>query len=154
MLKEFISRHPDKKDEVAKLLQEGKISCGASFVQPYEEMYSGEALVRQFYVGKKWLKKEFNYNARVYWNVDVPGKLLQMPQILKKSGVGYMVISRFQKGIYNWYSPDGSYVTTYSPGHYSEAFTPLHKNVFDAASYLANRHLIIKSILLITQIKM
>ena len=141
MLKEFISRHPDKKDEVAKLLHEGKISCGASFVQPYEEMYSGEALVRQFYVGKKWLKKEFNYDARVYWNVDVPGKLLQMPQILKKSGVDYMVISRFQKGVYNWYSPDGSYVTTFSPGHYSEAFTPLHKNVFDAASYLAESSL-------------
>ena len=141
MLKEFISRHPDKQAEVAKLLQEGKISCGAGFIQPYEEMYSGEALVRQFYFGKRWLKKEFNYDARVYWNVDVPGKLLQMPQILKKSGVDYMVISRFQKGIYNWYSPDGSYVTTFSPGHYSEAFTPLHKNVYDAASYLAESSL-------------
>ena len=104
-------------------------------------MYSGEALVRQFYVGKKWLKKEFNYDARVYWNVDVPGKLLQMPQILKKSGVDYMVISRFQKGVYNWYSLDGSYVTTFSPGHYLEAFTPLHKDVFDAASYLAESSL-------------
>ncbi|MBK7107526.1 MAG: hypothetical protein IPH62_19845 [Ignavibacteriae bacterium] len=44
---------------------------------------SGESLVRQFYFWKKWLKNEFNYDAKVYWNVDVPGRVLQMPQILK-----------------------------------------------------------------------
>jgi alpha-mannosidase len=137
MIKEYIKRHPDKKDGIKKLLTEGKISCGSSYIQPYEEMYSGEALVRQFYFGKKWLKDKFNYNARVYWNVDVPGRVMQMPQILKKSGTDYMMISRFEMGIYNWYSPDGSFVTTYSPGHYGDAFMPLHKNVYDAANYLA-----------------
>lgn len=45
-------------------------------------MYSGESLVRQFYLGKKWLKEVFDYDAKVYWNVDVPA-VLQMPQILK-----------------------------------------------------------------------
>lgn len=141
MIKEFIQRHPDKKDGIKELLTEGKISCGSSYIQPYEEMYSGEALVRQFYFGKKWLKEKFNYNARVYWNVDVPGRVMQMPQILKKSGTDYMMISRFEKGIYNWYSPDGSFVTTYSPGHYGDAFMPLHKNVYDAANYLAESSL-------------
>ena len=137
MLKEFIQRHPDKKEGIRQLLKDGKISCGSSFIQPYEEMYSGESLVRQFYLGKKWLKEVFDYDAKVYWNVDVPGRVLQMPQILKKSGTDYMVISRFEKGIYNWYSPDGSYVTMFSPGHYGDAFMPLHKNVYDAANYLA-----------------
>ncbi|MCB9260696.1 MAG: alpha-mannosidase [Ignavibacteriales bacterium] len=141
MIKEFVQRHPDKKDGIKKLLNEGKISCGATFIQPYEEMYSGEALVRQFYFGKKWLKDEFNYHANVYWNVDVPGRLLQMPQIIKKSGVDYLMISRFEKGIYDWYSPDGSFVTTFSPGHYGDAFMPLHKNVYDAANYLAESSL-------------
>ncbi|MFZ1290461.1 MAG: glycoside hydrolase family 38 C-terminal domain-containing protein [Melioribacteraceae bacterium] len=137
MIKEFIQRHPDKKEGIKKLLNEGKISCGSTYIQPYEEMYSGESLVRQFYFGKKWLKKEFNYDSRVYWNVDVPGRVLQMPQILKKTGTDYMMISRFEKGIYDWYSPDGSFVTTYSPGHYGDAFMPLHKNIYDAANYLA-----------------
>ncbi len=137
MLKEFIQRHPDKKDGIAQLLKEGKISCGSSYIQPYEEMYSGEALIRQFYFGTKWLKKEFNYDARVYWNVDVPGRVLQMPQILKKSGTDYMVISRHEKGIFNWYSPDGSFVTTYTPGHYSNSYGALHKNVYEAANFLA-----------------
>lgn len=141
MLKEYIQRHPNKKEGIKKLLNEGKISCGSTYIQPYEEMYSGEALVRQFYFGTRWLKKEFDYDARVYWNVDVPGKLLQMPQIMKKAGTVFMVISRFEKGIYNWYSPDGSFVTTYSPGHYGNSYGALQKNVYDAGNYLAESSL-------------
>jgi alpha-mannosidase len=60
-----------------------------------------------------------------------------MPQILKKSGVPNMVISRHEKGVFNWSGPDGSFVTAYSPGHYGEAYTSLQKNFFDAAEYIA-----------------
>ncbi len=137
MIKEYVERHPDKHELMGKLLREGKISCGSSYTQPYEEMYSGEALVRQFYLGRKWLKDQFGYNANTYWNVDVPGRSLQMPQILKGSGTDYMMISRHAKGIFNWYSPDGSYVTAYSSGHYAEAYTPLQKDFFEAAEYIA-----------------
>ena len=137
IIKEYIERHPDRKEIINRLFKEGKISCGSGFTQPYEEMYSGEALVRQFYFGRKWLKDEFGYDANTYWNVDVPGRTLQMPQILKKSGTQYMMISRHEKGMFNWFSPDGSFVTTYSSGHYGEAYTPLHKNFYEAAEYLA-----------------
>lgn len=137
MIKEYIERHPDKKERINQLFREGKISCGSNYTQPYEEMYSGEALVRQFYFGRKWLKDEFGYDANTYWNVDVPGRTLQMPQILNKSGTPYMMISRHEKGIFNWYSPDGSFVTAYSPGHYGEAYTFLHKNFYEAAEYIA-----------------
>ncbi|MBW2218091.1 MAG: alpha-mannosidase [Deltaproteobacteria bacterium] len=137
MIKEYVERHPEKKGVIGKLLKEGKISCGSSYIQPYEEMYSGEALIRQFYFGTRWLKSEFGYNADTYWNVDVPGRTLQMPQILKKSGTDYMMISRHEKGLFNWFSPDGSFVTTFSPGHYGDAYTPLHKDFYEAAEYLA-----------------
>lgn len=137
MIKEYIERHPDKKESIRQLFKEGKISCGSSYTQPYEEMYSGEALVRQFYTGRKWLKDEFDYDANTYWNVDVPGRTWQMPQILKKSGVPNMVISRQEKGIFNWFGPDGSFVTAYSPGHYGEAYTSLHENFYEAAEYIA-----------------
>lgn len=142
MIKEFISRHPARKEEINKLLKSGKLSCGSSFIQPYEEMYSGEALVRQFYFGTKWLSKEFDaYKADTYWNVDVPGRTLQMPQILRKAGTDKMVISRHEKSVFNWYSPDGSYVTAYSPGHYAEAYSFLHKDFLKAADYLAVNNL-------------
>ncbi|TKG94600.1 alpha-mannosidase [Puteibacter caeruleilacunae] len=141
MIKEYIERHPEQRGVVQQLLSDGRISCGSTYIQPYEEMYAGEALARQFYFGAKWLKDEFGYEANTYWNVDVPGRTLQMPQLMKKAGTKYMMISRFKRGMYNWYSPDGSYVTTFSPGHYADAFTPLHKNFNEAAQYLATSSL-------------
>lgn len=145
ILKEYISRHPGKESLIRKLLADGRISCGANYTQPYEDMYSGESLARQIYFGKKWLKDKFGYDATVYWSEDVPGRTPQEMQILSKAGVKYMMISRMQKGLYRWYSPDGSYVTMFSPGHYADAFTPLQKG-FDAASgYLAANSLYFKN---------
>ena len=119
MLREYLHRHPDAKDRISELLKRQLLSIGATYNCPYEDMYSGEDLVRQLYVGKRWLKSTFDgYDSKVYWNVDVPGKTLQMPQILKRAGVDYMVISRHAKSFFHWGSPDGSTVFTYSPGHY------------------------------------
>lgn len=141
MIKEFIERHPDKKELVKQLLNDGRISCGSNYTQPYEEMHSDEALARQFYFGAKWLRDEFGYNADVYWNEDVPGRTLQMMQIMRKAGTKYMMISRHERGFYNWFSPDGSYITTFTPGHYANAFTPLQKNFYEAAQFLATSSL-------------
>ena len=137
MLKEYIGRHPESKGILKQLLDQGKISCGSSFIQPYEEMYSGESLIRQFYLGKKWLNDEFGYNADTYWNMDVPGRTLQMPQILAKSGTRYLAMSRFKKGMFRWFSPDGSSVLAYSPGHYSDAFPSLQRNFTAAAGFIS-----------------
>jgi len=141
MLKEYIHRHPEKKSIVGDLLNEGKISCGSTFIQPYEEMYSGEALARQFYFGARWLKKEFDYNAEIYWNVDVPGRTLQMPQIMRKAGTKYMVFSRFEQGFYKWHSPDGSFIIAYSPGHYANAYLPLQRSFFETARFISENTL-------------
>jgi alpha-mannosidase len=137
MLREYTQRHPDKKAIIRQMLTDGRLSCGSTFIQPYEEMYSGEALARQFYLGAKWLKDEFNYKATVYWNEDVPGRTLQMAQLMKKAGTKYMMISRQKRGLFNWYSPDGSFVTVFSPGHYGDAFQSLQKSFPEAAQFVA-----------------
>ncbi len=141
MLKEYIHRHPDKKEMIRQMLSDGRITCGATYIQPYEEMYSGEALARQFYFGLKWLKDEFGYDSEIYWNVDVPGRTLQMPQLMKKAGVNYLMISRQEKGFYKWHSPDGSSVIAYSPGHYANAFVSLQRGFFEAALTIADNSL-------------
>jgi len=141
ILKEYIERHPDKEKTIKQLLLDGKISCGSTYTQPYEEMYSGEALARQFYFGALWLKERFGYKANTYWNVDVPGRTPQIPQIAKKAGTNNLIISRHKRGIFNWVAPDGSSVLTFSPGHYADAFTPLHKSFFEAAEYIASSSL-------------
>ncbi|MFH0991198.1 MAG: glycoside hydrolase family 38 C-terminal domain-containing protein [bacterium] len=120
-LREYVERHPDRKNELHQFMKEGRLGIGASYTQPYEELCSGEMLVRQFYFGRKWLKNNFpDVDGWVYWNPDVPGRTLQMPQIMQKAGVPFLLVSRHEMGLYNWRSPDGSEVLTYTPGHYGD----------------------------------
>jgi alpha-mannosidase len=140
ILREYLARHPDAKERLATLLNNKLISVGATYNCPYEDMYDAEDQVRQLYLGKKWVKKTFGgYDAKVYWNVDVPGKSLQTPQILKKAGVDYMIISRHAKGIFYWQSPDGSSVFTYSPGHYGNDLLQLSKDLNNKIKYGAEQ---------------
>ncbi len=140
VIREYINRHPEAKDTLAKYMKEGRILVGAAFTQAYEEMYSGESLARQFYFGKKWLKDNFNrYNTTIYYNSDVPGRSLQMPQLMAKAGVNGMFFSRFETGIYDWYSPDGSFITAYSPGHYIDFYNILAKEDTAAVRSMAEQ---------------
>lgn len=118
-LREYLERHPDRRDEIAKLTREGRLEWGATYNQPYEALLSGEELVRETYFGRRWLRKTLpGCDARVAFNPDVPGRSLQMQQILSKAGIPYLVISRYHQGIYHWNSPDGTGVIAYTPGHY------------------------------------
>lgn len=140
MLREYLDRHPESKEQLTTLLNKKLISVGATFNCPYEDMYDAEDQVRQLYLGKKWVKKTFGgYDSKVYWNVDVPGKSLQTPQILKKAGVDYMIISRHAKGMFHWASPDGSSVFTYSPGHYGNDFLYLSRDLNNKMKYGAEQ---------------
>jgi len=143
IIQEYLLRHPDKKQEITQRLHEGRMLIGATYTQPYEEMYFSESLARQFYLGKLWLKKEFDgYNATSYYNSDVPGRAMQMPQLMAKAGVDNMFISRHERGVFDWRSPDGSTVTTYSPGHYIDFYNILGKTNEEALRELASQALI------------
>ncbi len=140
MLREYLARHPDSQEQITILLNKNLLAVGATYNCPYEDMYDAEDQVRQLYLGKKWVKKTFGgYDSKVYWNVDVPGKSLQTPQILKKAGVDYMVISRHAKGMFYWKSPDGSSVFTYSPGHYGNDLIHLSKDMRNKLKYSAEQ---------------
>lgn len=130
MLKEYLERHPERLEEIAKYTRQGRLEWGASYNQPYEGMYFGESLIRQFYFGRKWIKKILpGCDSRTAWNLDVPGRTLQMPQIMKKSGVNYLLLSRHEKGFFYWQSPDGSRIGAHSPGHYHWASQFLRQGV-------------------------
>ncbi|WP_081819451.1 glycosyl hydrolase-related protein [Maribacter sp. Hel_I_7] len=142
MLREYLNRHPESKEQITTLLDKKLISVGATYNCPYEDMYDAEDQVRQLYLGKKWVKKNFGgYDSKVYWNVDVPGRSLQTPQILKKAGVDYMIISRHAKGMFHWASPDGSSVFTYSPGHYGNDLLYLSRDMTNKKKYAADQTL-------------
>ena len=133
MLQEYLIRHPEKKEKIHQFTKEGRLEWGATYNQPYEGMYSGESLIRQLYFGRKWIKKTLpNCDSRLAWNLDVPSRTLQMSQILKKSGVNYLLLSRHEKGFFYWQSPDGSRIGAHSPGHYHWASEHLRQSTFEA----------------------
>lgn len=139
MLEEYLLAHPERKDQITKASSHRHLDWGASYTQPYEELMSGEALARQFVYGKKWIEETLSgTKSTVYYNVDVPGRTLQMPQIMAKSGVPYLLMSRHEKGFYRWYAPDLSNVFAWSPGHYFESWYALHQNTDAAMLFLTD----------------
>jgi len=138
-LMEFLERNPQKKDEIYQLTKEGRLSWGGMYNQPYEEIYSGESLARQFYFGRRWFKENFKgLDTHTVWNVDVPGRTLQSPQLMAKAGIKYLLISRQQQGLFEWQSPDGSKVKVYSPGDYGETWRQLRKSHFRTFRHFAD----------------
>ena len=118
-LLEYLERHPERRAEVHKLALEKRFDWGATYNQPYESLLSGEQLVRQTYLGRKLVKQLLpGTEPRVYYSPDVPGRAMQMPQILAKSGIPYMLISRHKPSLQYWLSPDGSRVLSWSMGQY------------------------------------
>lgn len=118
-LMEALEDSPESKQRLIDTYKSGNFEWGATFTQPYEGLESGEQLVRQSYLGRRWIKNTLpGMDAKVAYNVDVPGRSLQVPQLFKKSGIDYLFVSRMKEGFYKWYSPDGTSIFTYSPGNY------------------------------------
>jgi len=139
-LAEYLERHPDRAEEIGRLTREGRLEWGATYNQPYESLLSGEQLVRQAYFGRLWLRRTIpGAEAKVYFNPDVPGRAAQMPQILAKAGIPYMVMSRYHEGFYRWASPDGTSVLAYSPGHYGNAAAYLNAPPAEGAKAIENK---------------
>ncbi len=114
-LKEFLVRHPERKDELIGRIREKRFAFGASYVQNLQAHVGQEKLVRQFYYGRRWLKETFpGCDTRFYVNTDVPGLTYQLPQILKKSGIDYIVQGRFPWGFYYWQGLDGTAVQMFA----------------------------------------
>jgi alpha-mannosidase len=113
-LMEFLSRHPELRDEMVANMQSRRFTWGASYVECQEVHVGPEKLVRQFYFGRLWLKNTFpGIDTSFYVKTDPPSMTLQMPQILAKAGVKYCIQGRLPYGFYNWVGPDGSSVLVY-----------------------------------------
>ncbi|MDE5417409.1 glycosyl hydrolase-related protein [Labilibaculum sp. DW002] len=145
-LMEVLEDSPENKQRLIDTYKSGNFEWGATFTQPYEGLESSEQLVRQSYLGRRWIKKNLpGMDAHVAYNVDIPGRSLQVPQLFKKSGIDYLFVSRMKEGFYNWYSPDGTSIFTYSPGNYG--WFHYHHKVLDedAITALHELHKTLKS---------
>ncbi len=124
-LYEFTKDHyPDLYARVKKRVKERRLEPqGSMWVEADCNICSGESLVRQIVLGKRFFMDEFGIETDVLWLPDVFGYSAALPQILKKAAVKYFSTikiswNQFNKFPYTsfwWAGIDGTKVLAHFP---------------------------------------
>ncbi|QCT03724.1 glycoside hydrolase family protein [Paenibacillus algicola] len=124
-LYQWIKEHyPKLYEEIKERIQEGRWELqGAMWVEPDSNVSGGEALIRQILYGQRFYQEEFGQTVKSLWVPDIFGYTASLPQLLKKSGIQYMVTQKLSWNQYNdyphhtffWEGIDGSKVLTHLP---------------------------------------
>ena len=114
-------------ERLQKAVAAGRIELQGSFwVEPDTNLPSGESLVRQAIMGRRFLQDEFGLrdaDLRLCWLPDTFGYNGNLPQILKKSGMDWFQtiklawnkVNDFPHRTFHWRGIDGSSVLVHMP---------------------------------------
>ena len=127
--------YPELYERIKKAIRGGQwIAEGAMWVEPDTNMTSGESLARQLIHGKRFYRKELGVDSRVLWLPDSFGYSAALPQLLKASGVKYLVTQkifwsyndsdRFPYHYFTWKGADGTGIDTFLPTSYTYRTDP------------------------------
>ena len=87
--------YPELFERILAAAKEGRwIPEGAMWVEPDTNMTSGESLIRQVVHGKRYFREVFGVDSVVLWLADSFGYSAALPQILKGTGVKYLVTQK------------------------------------------------------------
>lgn len=120
---------PELFEKIKKLVEEGKWHImGGWYVQPDCNMPSGEALIRQIELGRKYFSEKFGVRPTTAVNVDSFGHPRGLVQILTKCGFDSYIHMRpaqdncpLESDTYRWIGYDGSSVICHRPSFYGSA---------------------------------
>ncbi|MGN1317277.1 MAG: alpha-mannosidase [Acutalibacteraceae bacterium] len=116
--------YPEVYEEIKKRVKEGRWEAeGSMWVEADTNVASGEALVRQFMVGKRFFRDEFGVDNKIMWLPDVFGYSAAIPQLIKKCGMEYFMTTKISWNEYNkfpydtfkWRGIDGTEVLSHFP---------------------------------------
>ena len=127
--------YPELFERIVEAARKGQwIAEGAMWVEPDTNMAGGEALIRQILYGKKYYKEVFDVDSEILWLPDTFGYTGSLPQILKGTGVKYLVTQKifwsynegedFPYHYFNWKGIDGSEVISFLPTSYTYRTDP------------------------------
>ncbi len=114
-------------ERMKRAVADGRMELQGSFwVEPDTNLPSGESLVRQALVGRRFLQQEFGLTdeqLRMCWLPDTFGYNGNLPQILKKSGMDWFQtiklawnkVNTFPHRTFHWEGIDGSSVLVHMP---------------------------------------
>ncbi|PYE82445.1 alpha-mannosidase [Pseudoroseicyclus aestuarii] len=87
--------YPDLWAGIKEAVSRGQLEIeGAMWVEPDANIVSGESMVRQILMGRRFHQEEFGVTPTCVWLPDTFGYSANMPQILDKSGLSYFVTSK------------------------------------------------------------
>ena len=113
---DYLEVRPDAEPLIRQLIAEGRLAVGPWQILMDEFLVSGETIVRNLEFG--WARAEGLGGAMpVGYLPDMFGHIAQMPQILRRSGIGRAVVWRgvpaaIDRNTFRWAGPDGSEVET------------------------------------------
>jgi alpha-mannosidase len=100
-------------ERLKSLVRSGHIEIAPKWAAIFQNLPRAEALVRNLVYGKRYAREVFGVDPLVAALTDIPGFTRQYPQMLRKSGIPYMVMTRMgplDAPLFRWKSPDGSSV--------------------------------------------
>ncbi len=116
--------YPEVFEKIKERVKEGRWEVeGSMWVEADTNVASGEALVRQFMVGKRFFRDEFGVDNKIMWLPDVFGYSATIPQLIKKCGMKYFMTTKISWNEYNkfpydtfkWRGIDGTEVLSHFP---------------------------------------
>lgn len=115
----FMDSHKDmpEAEELRSLVKKGQIEVAPKWAAIYQNLPRGEALVRNLVYGKRYAREVFGVDPLVAELNDIPGFTRQYPQMLSKSSIPYMVMTRMgppESPLFSWKAPDGSKTLVWS----------------------------------------
>jgi alpha-mannosidase len=128
MIDDYLERRPERAEELATHVREGRLSAGPWVAQMDEFLTSGESHVRNLEMGLE-RARELGAEPEVGYMPDQFGHIGQMPQILQMAGIERAMVwrgvpSAIATSTFRWRAPDGSEVLTESlPFGYSSGWT-------------------------------
>ncbi len=114
--------YPELYAEIKELVREKRWEPeGSMWVESDTNVVSGESLVRQFLVGKRFFRDEFGADNRIMWLPDVFGYSGALPQIIKKADIDYFMTTKISWNEFNkfpfdtfmWRGIDGTQVLSH-----------------------------------------
>ena len=102
-LYDFVKQdYPEVYEGIKKMVAAGRWEVeGSMWVEADTNVTSGESLVRQFLVGKRFFKDEFGVDNKIMWLPDVFGYSAALPQIMKKAGIDYFMTTKISWSEFN-----------------------------------------------------
>ena len=116
--------YPDLYRRIKKAVRRGQWEpIGSMWIEADCNLSSGESLIRQILLGKRFFQEEFGYETRDMWIPDVFGYAASLPQIMRQCGIDSFLTQKISWNQFNkfphhtflWEGIDGTQIFSHFP---------------------------------------